>query len=415
MVQSIINFIVPLFDNYGYVILFFSSLSEGLPLLGAIIPGGFIAIFGGYIAKKEIISLSNTVLILMLGAFVGDLFNYYMGRKYGYRILKKYGKYIFLNEEKLEYVRKSIHNHKGKTIILGRFNSFTRSLAPFAAGASHVELAPFILYIGVSSFGWAASHALIGFIFGEWMEEISRYLGLIVFFGILAGFGCVYLYRYINVRHHVFKKRHIYTLSGLVFSLLLFTSTLQGVINNQWMYILDKTVASFSFSIQNPTLTSIMIFITNLGSAYYMTFFTAALVLYLFYKRRKYLGTLTLFSLLLGSFLQYFLKELIDIQRPLFALVKTVLPAFPSGHATSAMIFGLLLFLCLVDNFKSKIGKHLLFLGCLLGVILIAFSRIYLNAHWTSDVVAGIALGLFCVTFSILFFRVGLFIKRRWD
>jgi undecaprenyl-diphosphatase len=60
--------------------------------------------------------------------------------------------------------------------------------------------------------------------------------------------------------------------------------------------------------------------------------------------------------------------------------------AFPSGHvAAAAGFFGVLLF-----------RKRLIGLACLAIPIVIAFSRMYVAAHYLSDVVCAFALGLFC-------------------
>jgi membrane-associated phospholipid phosphatase len=45
--------------------------------------------------------------------------------------------------------------------------------------------------------------------------------------------------------------------------------------------------------------------------------------------------------------------------------------------------------------------------------ILIGFSRVYLNVHWFSDVIAGFALGLFWLTFLILLFKYAAHLLRR--
>lgn len=75
--------------------------------------------------------------------------------------------------------------------------------------------------------------------------------------------------------------------------------------------------------------------------------------------------------------------------------------SFPSGHATisTALAFA---FYMIFKN-KTKYKKTLLILS-LIFPILISFSRVYLNVHYFSDVIAGMALSLFVVAIIALIF-----------
>ena len=65
--------------------------------------------------------------------------------------------------------------------------------------------------------------------------------------------------------------------------------------------------------------------------------------------------------------------------------------SFPSGHATSAAALAMVL---------SRRWRRGTALFCALALI-VAFSRIYLNRHYLSDVVAGVAIGLVCTWLTI--------------
>ncbi|MDP3875059.1 MAG: phosphatase PAP2 family protein, partial [bacterium] len=85
--------------------------------------------------------------------------------------------------------------------------------------------------------------------------------------------------------------------------------------------------------------------------------------------------------------------------------------SFPSGHATVATAFFFMLALSFFSRMKTLKGKIALVAGSILAAILIYFSRLYLGAHWTLDILAGIALGLLSVSFTVLIF--GVFIEGR--
>jgi membrane-associated phospholipid phosphatase len=111
-------------------------------------------------------------------------------------------------------------------------------------------------------------------------------------------------------------------------------------------------------------------------------------------KRAALLSALTL----LGFPLNLWLKMWIGRSRPHNSIVDVILPApglsFPSGHAMiSTMVFGTLAMLAWVLVKQPK--QRVLGTAVLASLpLLIGLSRVYLGAHWLSDVVGGWAFGL---------------------
>jgi undecaprenyl-diphosphatase len=95
--------------------------------------------------------------------------------------------------------------------------------------------------------------------------------------------------------------------------------------------------------------------------------------------------TMVLSQLLIGP-----LKNLYERDRPPDALVETTSFSFPSGHAVSGAAIAIGLVIVLVPAGPKR--RNLEILAGFFAVFM-AMSRVYLRAHWASDVVAGAALG----------------------
>ena len=119
-------------------------------------------------------------------------------------------------------------------------------------------------------------------------------------------------------------------------------------------------------------------------------------------KRRWWAIGLLAVAAVLGHPLNWWIKSFINRPRPAEGdLVEVILPAvgtsFPSGHAQSAVLFyGFLAFLAWVHlrSPRARVGT----VASLTAVILlISASRVYVGAHWFSDVVGGWTVGLFAL------------------
>lgn len=83
--------------------------------------------------------------------------------------------------------------------------------------------------------------------------------------------------------------------------------------------------------------------------------------------------------------------------RPPLPLVKTVGFSFPSGHATASAAIGV----SIVLAFLRPGHRRRVWIGLALALAFtMAFSRVYLGAHWLSDVVTGVLLGSVCAIFG---------------
>jgi undecaprenyl-diphosphatase len=151
-----------------------------------------------------------------------------------------------------------------------------------------------------------------------------------------------------------------------------------------------------------------MFAISSLGNSLTLFLVAISVAAYLAYKNLK-VSAWFAFAGLIGLPIDMALKSVFERPRPGEDLVSVLLPrigySFPSGHALgSTTVYGFLAFLAWVHLREHKARRPVAYgLACL--PPLISLSRVYVGAHWLSDVVAGMAMGLFVVILMALVYE----------
>ncbi len=192
------------------------------------------------------------------------------------------------------------------------------------------------------------------------------------------------------------------TAAGLLL-LTAFLLTLAGLLLFGWIAVevhshradpLDVRILVAAQAARRPALTLAMRGASLVGSGTIAIPAALALMGWLFYRRRRRAALLYLGACLTGWALNGITKELFRRARP--AMVTHIGPAgwysFPSGHAMLApLVFGLGALLLLRRSSPARRVAALVVVSAL--ILLIACSRVYLGAHYPSDVLAALAAG----------------------
>jgi undecaprenyl-diphosphatase len=189
-----------------------------------------------------------------------------------------------------------------------------------------------------------------------------------------------------------------------LFGLILFIIMLLNVIYDGNMLLVDRWISMNITMLQTPHLTEKVIFLTNLNGVIGSILFTVLMVALLWYKKWYRDLWFYLFSFVGVTFLFNIVKFSIERARPDSRLIEVINYSFPSGHATTAMGISLALYFIFLKRVHSKFSRIVLLLVCIVWPVMIAFSRVYLNVHWFTDVIAGLSLGLFWVTLLEIFY-----------
>ncbi len=385
----------PLLHHWGYWVILIAAMLESTPVFGLLIPGQVIVILGGFFAKTGILDLGDVLWVSALGAIVGDGIGYFLGRKYGHSFITRYGRYFFFRDKQYHATQKLMRQHSGKTLVLGRFASLTRAFAPFVAGSTRVPFLTFLVYNIIGGVSWAVSFVLLGYVFGASYEVTSKYIGRFVVIAIILSILFMYAYRFINKRKRIFEKYHIYALMLNVFSLYIFSKMLEDVLDHEFITKIDWWLSQNVVMLWNPWLNKIMLVITQIVSPLNLFILSLILFIFLLFKKKWYNSLLLICSLIGGLLLEVLVKLIIHRARPENAYITVGGYSFPSGHATMSVIFFSLLLYSFKDDIKRGIARNTFILTNIILFVLIGFSRVYLNVHWLSDVIAGFAIGLF--------------------
>jgi len=154
-----------------------------------------------------------------------------------------------------------------------------------------------------------------------------------------------------------------------------------------------------------PSLADIGFVITNIGDTKVIAI-VSVLIGVVFIARKQWAqAIIMILPVGIAGILVHFLKDLFMRVRPENALQILNDYSFPSGHATMAAVFFAVIIYLFAPKIHSWIKRELFIVVCVLGALLIGLSRIVLNVHWASDIIAGWSLGVFCATAGILLVR----------
>lgn len=199
-------------------------------------------------------------------------------------------------------------------------------------------------------------------------------------------------------KQHIKKKTKVVSVK-LLLLLSLFCLTLfvfwmiVGEIVHEHENNFDSSVFSWLANITNPGVTKIMLAFTFFGSSEFLLPFYIILTAFYLIKKNSKLSVNVAVTAISGTALLFFFKHIFQRKRPLDPLVHNLVGfSFPSGHSFSAFTFFGLLIYILWQQPLNIIWKWSLSAFCFLMASLIAISRVYLHAHYASDVLAGFCL-----------------------
>ncbi len=189
------NFVIHLIETFGYTGIFIAMTLESacIPL-----PSEVIMPFAGFVVNEGKLSLIGITLVGTLGNLIGSLITYYVGLKGGRPLLEKYGKYILITKDKLNYVDNIFNKYGPITIFLGRILPGIRTFISLPAGISRMNIKKFIIYTILGSLPWTFALGYVGVLLNDKWSIIRGYFHIFdIILGLLIVLFILYLvYKY---------------------------------------------------------------------------------------------------------------------------------------------------------------------------------------------------------------------------
>ncbi len=187
-----------------------------------------------------------------------------------------------------------------------------------------------------------------------------------------------------------------------IISLLIFIFILIEILYKGFIVNWDLSINSLILTIENNFLTILSKTFSFIFDTTSIIIISLVILIYLWFKDSKKDSIFFAIAMILDLAIIFILKEMAQRARPLNSLIFETGFAFPSGHSTTTVVFfGSLTYLILSKN-KLKSIRLTTILISVFTILLIGFTRLYLNVHWLTDILGGFAIGTFILTGSII-------------
>jgi undecaprenyl-diphosphatase len=182
-------------------------------------------------------------------------------------------------------------------------------------------------------------------------------------------------------------------LALLLAAVSVFSDLAEDVMEKDTITVIDTRVAHWFNTHAFEPMTSFMLGVSLMHSVAGMTVLVLLLAIYLWRIQARYWVLALVLSVPGGMLLNVMFKYIFQRSRPVFdePLVTLMTYSFPSGHTAAATLFYGLLASYLViarPHWNVRLGTAAF---CTIMVLLVALSRVYLGAHYVSDVLAAMA------------------------
>jgi membrane protein DedA with SNARE-associated domain len=435
--QALVDFIAA-HPHWAGLLVFVTAMAESIAVVGMVVPGSAILIAIGAVAGLGDLSIWPVLIWAVLGAVAGDGLSYWIGHRYKDKI--RTVPLLRSRPELFDQGEAFFARHGALSVAIGRFVPGVRAIIPLVAGVAGMRPLPFYVVNVLSALVWAPAHILPGAGMGLALGVLGSIggrlvvavVGALLLFAVAIWIlrlvlrwilpGLARRYRALIAQCRARGSRLDRVLVALfdpddpgtstlvvmgIAAIALgaaFVSLAQDVFMREQVTRMDAAVSTLVQGWRTPRLDAVMIAITSLGDGVVIIAVLVATAAWLVAHRRRKLAAGLVVTMALAALAVPVLKGALVVPRPIDLYTGADAFSFPSGHATSAAALYASLAWLATHNAALR-WKIVGFALSGLLIAAIAASRVYLAAHWPSDVLAGLALGSTLAALYALVFR----------
>jgi membrane-associated protein len=164
----------PLLSLHGweaYLLVGLLVAAEASIMIGFVFPGETAVILGGVLASKGSVSVAGMTVCVVLCAIVGDSIGYWVGDKWGRRLLQLGP--LRKRQKGVAFGLDQLSRRGAVAVFVGRFTAFLRAVIPGLAGLSKMRYRVFLPANALGAICWGTLYVLLGYFVGQRVEKAT--------------------------------------------------------------------------------------------------------------------------------------------------------------------------------------------------------------------------------------------------
>ncbi len=185
---------------------------------GIPVPAETALIVLSFFAGQGVLKIWLIIPIAILGDVCGDNIGFFIGRFGGRPLVEKYGRYVRIDKEKLDYMESLFKEKGGRTVYSAHFFSTTRITAALIAGISHMPYKKFLGFNLAAAATFVTLVAAITYYFGRNLDAVLKFFHIfrLAGFSVIALIVVAYLFKYYQKKRHIRKHLGKKLIAGTV-------------------------------------------------------------------------------------------------------------------------------------------------------------------------------------------------------